>query len=255
MQLVGAGPGDPELLTLKAQRALQQADVILYDALVSPAILDLARRDADFHYVGKRQGDHGRGQEAIHDLMVRHARAGRRVVRLKSGDPMVFGRAGEEINALRKHKIAVDLIPGITALSGCAATSEIPLTHRDHASAVTLVTGHVRAGSTLDWRALAGPDRTVAVYMGINTAQDISDALITDGVSPDLPLAIIENGTRPEERRLYGHLGDLAGLVARNQVKSPALIVIGTVALLAKDWPQDTLSPILGEAPIFSLVS
>ncbi|WP_281299877.1 MULTISPECIES: siroheme synthase CysG [unclassified Iodidimonas] len=238
VQLVGAGPGDPELLTLKAQRALQQADVILYDHLVSPAVLDFARRDAEFIAVGKRRGDHGKGQPHIHDLMVRHARAGRHVVRLKSGDPLIFGRAGEEIAALRALDIEVELVPGITALSGSAANAQIPLTHRDHASAITLVTGQVRAGSSLDWHALAGPDRTLAIYMGLNTAPDITAALLADGIAPQLPVAVIENGTRPDERRFYGPLRDLPDLVTRHGIKSPALILIGAVVPLARDWSQ-----------------
>ena len=238
VQLVGAGPGDPELLTLKAQRALQSADVIVYDRLVGDGVLDYARRDAEFVFVGKRRGDHGRGQGSIHSLLVHHARAGRRVVRLKAGDPFVFGRAGEEIAALREAGVAVEVIPGITALAGCAATAQIPLTHRDHASAVTLVTGHVQAGSHLDWRALAGPDRTLAVYMGISTAGEIAAALLNDGVAATTPVAVLENGTRPAERRLYGELAELPDLVRRENVASPALILIGRVAAEARDWPE-----------------
>ena len=249
VQLVGAGPGDPELLTLKAQRALQQADVIVYDRLVSDAVRDFARRDAELVYAGKQRGDHGRGQDFIHDEMIRHARAGRRVARLKSGDPFVFGRAGEEISALRAAGIEVEVIPGITAVAGCAATAQLPLTHREHASAVTLVTGHVAAGGHLEWRALAGPDRTLAVYMGVSTAEDIAVALLSDGVSPDLPVAIVENGTRPEERRLYGRLIELPGLVAREAVQSPALILIGQVAAEARDWPAEELAPVMPQAP------
>lgn len=245
VQLVGAGPGDPELLTLKAQRALQQADVVLYDRLVSDAVLDFARRDAEFVFVGKTRGEHGLGQDRIHGLMVAHARAGRHVVRLKSGDPFIFGRAGEEIAALREAGIEVGIIPGITAVAGCAASAEIPLTHRDHASAVTLVTGQVRAGSEFNWRALAGQDRTLAVYMGISSAEEIACALIGDGVDPSLPVAIIENGSRPEERRVYGRLARLPHLVAEHGIESPALIVIGAVAALARDWPSENLAPLL----------
>jgi len=239
VQLVGAGPGDPELLTLKAQRALQSADVIVYDRLVSEGVLDYARRDAEFVFVGKRRGDHGRGQAYIHSLLVHHARAGRRVVRLKAGDPFVFGRAGEEIAALREAGAAVEVVPGITALAGCAATAQIPLTHRDHASAVTLVTGHVQAGSELDWRALAGADRTLAVYMGVSTAGEIAATLLEDGVAGTTPVAVLENGTCPEERRLYGRLAELPELVDREHVSSPALILIGQVAAEARDWPED----------------
>lgn len=235
VQLVGAGPGDPELLTLKAQRALGSADVVLYDRLVDPAILDLARRDADLVFVGKARGDHGIGQQGINALMIAHARAGKRVVRLKSGDPLIFGRAGEEMAALREAGIAVEIIPGISAVQGCAATAMIPLTHRDHASALTLVTGQVMAGGALDWRALAGPDRTLAIYMGIETAADIEAALLADGVDPLTPIAIIENGARPEERRIYGRLQELSALVGAQAVESPALLLIGAVTALADD--------------------
>lgn len=248
VQLVGAGPGDPELLTVKAQRALQTADVIVYDRLVAPAVLDYARRDAEFVFVGKTRGDHGLGQEGINALLVAHARAGRRIVRLKSGDPFVFGRAGEEIAALRAAGVAVEIVPGITAVAGCAATSQIPLTHRDHASAVTLITGHVKDGAQRDWRSLAGPGRTLAVYMGLSTAKDIAAALLADGVAGATPVAVIENGTRAEERRVYGRLADLPALVAREGVESPALIVVGEVARLARDWPAEALAPLLGGA-------
>ena len=237
VQLVGAGPGDPELLTLKAQRALGEADVIVYDRLVNPAILDYARREAHRIDVGKRSGAHGRGQARIHELMIAHARAGRRVVRLKGGDPMIFGRAGEELAALRAAGVAVEVIPGLSAVAGAAATAQIPLTHRDHASALTLVTGHVRAGSDLDWRALAGPDRTLAVYMGVATAGGIAATLIAEGVDPALPVAVIENATRHHERRVYGRLAALEELVATHGIESPALVLIGAVAALARDWP------------------
>ncbi len=237
VQLVGAGPGDPELLTLKAQRALGEADVIVYDRLVNPAILEYARREAHRIDVGKRPGAQGLGQAGIHELMIAHARAGRRVVRLKSGDPMVFGRAGEELAALRAAGVAVEVIPGITAVAGAAAAAQIPLTHRDHASALTLVTGHVRPGSDLDWRALAGPDRTLAVYMGVATAGATAAALIAEGVDPALPVAVIENATRADERRVYGRLDALEELVARHGIESPALILIGAVAAFARDWP------------------
>ncbi len=237
VQLVGAGPGDPELLTLKAQRALGEADVVIHDRLVNPAILEYARREAHRIDAGKRPGAHGLGQAGIHELMIAHARAGRRVVRLKSGDPMVFGRAGEEIAALRAAGIAVEVVPGVSAVAGAAATAQVPLTHRDHASALTLVTGHVRPGSDLDWRALAGPDRTLAVYMGVAAAGGIAATLIAEGVDPALPVAVVENATRPDERRVYGCLATLGELVARHGIESPALIVIGAVAALARDWP------------------
>lgn len=232
VQLVGAGPGDPELLTLKAHRALHAADVILHDRLVSDEVLSLARRDALFIDVGKRRGAHGLGQDGIARLMIAHARAGRHVVRLKSGDPLIFGRAGEEIEALRAAGIAFEIVPGISAVQGCAAEAAIPLTHREHASALTLVTGQVMAGSALDWRALAGPDRTLAIYMGIEAASEIRRALLADGVDPMTPVAIIEKGTHPDSRRIHGRLHALPDLVRRHHVASPALLLIGAVTAL-----------------------
>ncbi|RMD86658.1 MAG: uroporphyrinogen-III C-methyltransferase [Alphaproteobacteria bacterium] len=247
VQLVGAGPGDPELLTLKAQRALGEADVIIHDRLVNPEILDYARREAHRIHAGKRAGDHGIGQDGIARLMIAHARAGRRVVRLKGGDPMLFGRAGEEIAALREAGIAVEVIPGITAACGAAATAQIPLTHRDHASAVTFVTGHVQAGGDLDWRALAGPDRTLVVYMGVARAGGIAAKLIADGVDPALPVAVIERATHGSERRVHGRLDELVDIIADHAIESPALLVIGAVAALARERPE-ALSHIAREA-------
>ena len=246
--LVGAGPGDPELLTVKAHRALQRADVIVYDKLVSPDVLDYARRDAEFVFVGKSRGDHSVSQDAINALLVDHARAGRMVVRLKSGDPFVFGRAGEEIESLRTAGVAVEVVPGITALAGCAAVAQIPLTHRDHASAVTLITGQLKKGVAQDWTGLAGPGRTLAIYMGLGTAQAIAEKLVVDGFDPATPVAVVENGTRTDERRFYGPLSHLPRLVADHQVASPALIIVGEVAALAKDWPADALAPLQAAA-------
>ncbi|MBK5920252.1 uroporphyrinogen-III C-methyltransferase [Rhodothalassium salexigens] len=246
--LVGAGPGDPELLTLKAHRALQQADVIIYDRLVSEDVLDYARRDARFVHVGKRAGHPSWGQAAINDLLIREARAGNRVVRLKSGDPFVFGRAGEEVEDLTAAGVAVSVVPGVTAAAGCAAHSLIPLTHRDHASAVTLVTGQLKGGGAQSWRGLYGPGRTLAVYMGVTTARDIAQGLIADGAPAALPVAIIERGTQAGERRVYGRLVDLPDLVAVHAIESPAMLVIGEVARLARDWPAEALAPLFAEA-------
>ena len=235
IQLVGAGPGDPELLTLKAHRALQQADVIVYDKLVTDGVLALARRDAEFIYVGKSKGQHSKSQDEINTLLVEQALLGKRVVRLKSGDPLVFGRAGEELATARDAGIPVTIVPGITALSGIAASTQIPMTHRDHAQAVTLVTGHLKDGDLQDFAGLAREGRTLAVYMGLTTAHDIEERLLSYGLSAQTPVAIVENGTRENERRFYGTLVGLSALVESNQIKPPALLIIGEVAGLAVD--------------------
>ncbi|MCJ9428489.1 siroheme synthase CysG [Kordiimonas marina] len=229
VQLVGAGPGDPDLLTIKAHRALQQADVIVYDNLVSRDVLALARRDADLIFVGKREGDHGIGQNGINDLITERALRGDRVVRLKGGDPLLFARAGEELKALRDRDVHVEVIPGISAFQGIAATTQIPLTDREYSNSLTLVTGHVKDGAYKDWARLAGEGRTLAVYMGVRNAGLISAGLTAEGVPASTPVAVVENGTRATERRFYGTLGDLAALVQENSVKSPALLLIGDV--------------------------
>jgi uroporphyrin-III C-methyltransferase/precorrin-2 dehydrogenase/sirohydrochlorin ferrochelatase len=235
VQLVGAGPGDPDLLTIKAHRALQQADVIVYDRLVSRDVLALARRDAELVFVGKREGDHGVGQDGINRIIVQEALKGRRVVRLKGGDPLLFARAGEELAALRQHDVHVEVIPGISAFQGIAATTQIPLTDREHASSITLVTGHLKDGAYKDWARLSGAGQTLAVYMGVRSARKISDGLIGEGVAPTTPVAVVENGTRANERRFYGTLATLPALVAENAVKSPALLLIGDVVSTAAD--------------------
>ncbi len=239
IQLVGAGPGDPELLTLKAHRALQQADIVIYDKLVSGDVIALARRDAEFIYVGKSKGDHGIGQDGINALLIKGACEGKRVVRLKAGDPMVFGRAGEEIDAARAAGVKVDIIPGITALAGVSAATQIPLTHRDHAQALTLVTGQLKDGDIQDFAGLASKGRTLAIYMGLTTAADIESKLLAHGLPSDLPLAIVENGTRTGERRFYGTLAGLAQLVESNRIQSPGIIIIGEVVALAADLVLD----------------
>lgn len=235
VQLVGAGPGDPDLLTIKAHRALQQADVIVYDRLVSRDVLALARRDADLIFVGKREGDHGIGQDGINRVIVEEALKGRRVVRLKGGDPLLFARAGEELEALRAHDIHVEVVPGISAFQGIAATTQIPLTDRAHASSITLVTGHLKDGAYKDWARLAGEGQTLAIYMGVKGAPKISAGLIGEGVKASTPVAVVENGTRANERRFYGTLATLPEVVAKNNVKSPALLLIGNVVSNAAD--------------------
>jgi len=232
--LVGAGPGDPGLLTLNALRALQEADVILHDRLVSGAVLALARRDAERIPVGKAAGAHSVPQSRIHELLVEHALAGRRVVRLKGGDPFVFGRGGEELEVLARHGIAFEVVPGITAAIGCAAYTGIPLTHREHAQSVRFVTAHCGESiDTLDWASLAQPRQTLALYMGVAALGRIAERLLTHGRAPATPVAIIENGTRPGQRVTLTTVAALDDLARRAAVQSPALLIVGEVAALA----------------------
>lgn len=235
--LVGAGPGDPGLLTLKALRALNEADVILYDRLVSPAVLALARRDADRISVGKQLGeDHHATQSRIHTLMVKHAQAGRRVVRLKGGDAFIFGRGGEELEYLRARQVRYEVVPGITAALACAAYAGIPLTHREHAQSVRLVTAHCREDEdSLDWAGLAREHQTLAFYMGVGQLETLSARLISHGRSPSTPFALIENGSRPEQRVVTGRLDEVASVARSHAVRAPALLVIGEVAALARE--------------------
>jgi uroporphyrin-III C-methyltransferase/precorrin-2 dehydrogenase/sirohydrochlorin ferrochelatase len=233
--LVGAGPGDPELLTLKAHRLLQEADVIVHDRLVAPAVLELARRDARRIPVGKARGSHSLPQDEINKLLAAEARAGNRVVRLKGGDPFVFGRGGEELEHLKREGIAVEAVPGITAALGCAASAGIALTHREAAQALVLATAEGAAGEpALDWPSLAGPGRTLVLYMGVGAAARVETRLLEGGLDPTTPVAIIENGTRPEERVIAGTVHELGALVARHGVTGPAVIVIGAVAATAE---------------------
>ncbi len=233
--LVGAGPGDPGLLTLNALRALNEADVIMHDHLVDARILDLARRDAQFIDVGKRAGVRGMNQDRIHALLHAHALAGKRVVRLKGGDPFVFGRGGEEIEFLRAREIAYEIVPGITAATACAAYSGIPLTHREHAQSVRFVTAHCRESiDALDWPALAADRQTLAVYMGVGELETLRDRLIAHGLNRTTPFALIENGSRPEQRIVTGILAVLVQRARRFAVKSPAVLIIGDVAALAE---------------------
>jgi uroporphyrin-III C-methyltransferase/precorrin-2 dehydrogenase/sirohydrochlorin ferrochelatase len=232
--LVGAGPGDPGLLTLHALRALEVAEVVLYDRLVGAGVLALANPGAMLLEVGKSAGRHSMPQERIHALMLEHARAGRRVVRLKGGDPFVFGRGGEELEFLRAHGIAFRVVPGITAAVACAAYAGIPLTHRDHAQSVRLLTAHCRESfDTLDWDALAQERQTLAVYMGVAGLEYLRGRLLAAGRDPSTPFALIENGSRPEQRVVAGTLGDLPQTARLHAVASPALLVLGEVAALA----------------------
>ncbi len=233
--LVGAGPGDPGLLTLRALRVLGEADVILHDSLGSDEVLQLARRDATRISVGKRAGGHATPQARINALLVEHARAGRRVVRLKGGDPFVFGRGGEELEALREAGISYEVVPGITAAAACAAYAGIPLTHRDHAQSVRLVTAHARDSlDTLDWPALAQERQTLAFYMAVSRLDVLQQRLLAHGRAADTPFALVENGTRPDQRIVAGTLTELSHLARVHAVESPALLIVGEVAALAR---------------------
>ena len=231
--LVGAGPGDPELLTLKALRALQDADVILYDRLVPRGVLDMARRDAAQICVGKAAGSIGSTQEAINALLIEHALLGKRVVRLKGGDPFIFGRGGEELEALLEARISFSVIPGVTAAAGCAAYAGIPLTHRDHAHSVTFVTAHAdKDGREPDWRALAKPGITAVFYMGLSRVEHIAAELVAHGAAAALPAAIVAQGTLEDQRVIVGTLATIADATAAANVQSPALLVVGEVVSL-----------------------
>jgi uroporphyrin-III C-methyltransferase / precorrin-2 dehydrogenase / sirohydrochlorin ferrochelatase len=231
--LVGAGPGDPELLTLKALRALQDADVILHDRLVSAAVLDLARRDATRISVGKAAGSIGTTQSEINALLIEHALRGKRVVRLKGGDPFIFGRGGEELEALAQAQISFSVVPGVTAAAGCAAYAGIPLTHRDFAHSVTFVTGHADPeAKEPDWRALALPGTTTVFYMGLAQLDHIAARLIQHGAPPSLPAGIIAQGTLPNQRVITATLATIGAVSSRENVESPALLVVGEVVAL-----------------------
>ncbi|MEQ8697124.1 MAG: siroheme synthase CysG [Bauldia litoralis] len=234
--LVGAGPGAADLLTLRAVRALQAADVIVHDRLIGPDVLDYARRDAERIPAGKAKGKPSMSQDTINGLLLELAREGRHVVRLKGGDPFVFGRGGEEQDHLRRHGIPVDVVPGITAAAGCAASVGLPLTHRDFADGVVMVTGHEADGKAeADWAQLARSGKTIVVYMGATRASTIADRLIANGLAAETPVAVIENGTLPDERVLAGSLWHLPDIITDGGVGSPALIIIGAVARLARD--------------------
>ncbi|WP_373963038.1 siroheme synthase CysG [Kosakonia sacchari] len=225
--LVGAGPGDAGLLTLKGLQQIQQADVVVYDRLVSDEIMNLVRRDADRVFVGKRAGYHCVPQEEINQILLREAQSGKRVVRLKGGDPFIFGRGGEELETLCHAGIPFSVVPGITAASGCSAYSGIPLTHRDYAQSVRLVTGHLKTGGELDWANLAAEKQTLVFYMGLNQAATIQAQLIEHGMQTDMPVALVENGTSVQQKVVSGDLTQLGELA--QQVQSPALIIVGRV--------------------------
>lgn len=229
IHLVGAGPGDPELLTLRAARLIENAGLIVHDGLVDPAILALAPPHARLISVAKSRARHTLAQDEINALLVREALAGRDVVRLKGGDPLIFGRGGEEAEAARAAGVPVEIVPGISAANGAAAAAQIALTHRDAASIVSFVAGQCKGLSEQDWAGLAGKGRTLVIYMGVATAPQIAEKLMADGLAPDMAVAVIENGARPEMRVLRAPLAGLPDLVVREQVVSPALIVIGEV--------------------------
>ncbi|QDE33147.1 uroporphyrinogen-III C-methyltransferase [Shewanella polaris] len=232
--LVGAGPGDVELLTLKAYRILKQADVVLYDALVSQDILDLIPPQVEKIAVGKRAGKHSAPQDEINQLLVTKAFTRKNVVRLKGGDPFIFGRGGEELQTLVGAGIAFEVVPGITAASGTSAYAGIPLTHRDYAQGVTFITGHCQlACRPMDWQGYANPNNTLVVYMGILNANMIRDGLIDAGRSADTPVAIVSNATTSSQQRFIGKLGELAQLAADPALQMPALMIIGEVVELA----------------------
>ena len=233
VHLVGAGPGDPDLLTVRAARLIREAAVIVHDGLVSDEILALASPDATLISVAKQRNRHSLPQDEINALLVRLARSGRSVVRLKGGDPFIFGRGGEEMEACRVAGVPVEIVPGISAAIGSAAQAQLPLTHRDASSAVSFVAGQCKGLADQDWSGLAGKGRTLVIYMGVASAADIADKLIADGVAPATPVAVLENGTRADMRTLRTILADLGDMMARETVKSPALIVVGDVATYA----------------------
>ena len=231
--LVGAGPGDPDLLTLRAARLIGNATLIVHDGLVDPAILAMARADAELISVAKQRSRHSMKQEAINSLLVAEALGGRDVVRLKGGDPFIFGRGGEELDACREAGVPCQVVPGISAAIGGGASAGLPLTHRDHASIVSFVAGQCKGLSEQNWAGLAGAGRTLVIYMGLATSHEIAEKLMSDGLSPHTPVAVIESATRPEQRVLRSLLADLGDLVTRENVKSPGLIVVGDVVVHA----------------------
>ncbi|MEP7348598.1 MAG: uroporphyrinogen-III C-methyltransferase [Sphingorhabdus sp.] len=244
--LVGAGPGDPDLLTLKAARLIASADVIVHDGLVDDAVIAMANPLAHFISVAKQRSKHSVPQDGINAILVREAQAGHQVVRLKGGDPFIFGRGGEEAEACRAAGVSVEVVPGVSAALGCAAEAMLPLTHRDASSAVSFVAGQCKGLTDQDWSGLAGKGRTLVIYMGVATATDITEKLIADGVSPDMPVAVLERGTRDGARAVRTLLTDLGDMIAREGMASPAIIVVGEVVL--KSDAEDRLLSLAKQA-------
>lgn len=231
--LVGAGPGDPDLLTLKAVRLIQQADVVFYDRLVSPAILEYCNSKAEMHYVGKAKANHAVPQADINQLLADHAKLGKTVLRLKGGDPFIFGRGGEEIELLAEQQVPFQVVPGITAASGCSSYAGIPLTHRDYAQSVRFVTGHLKDGTAnLPWHELIHPQQTLVIYMGLTGISHISQELIAHGMSADTPIALIEKGTLPDQKVYTSTLAEISDVIANNAISAPTLTIIGDVVKL-----------------------
>ena len=243
--LVGAGPGDPDLLTVRAARLLAGAEVLVHDGLVDARVLALSPQSARRISVAKKRDRHTMQQDDINALLVTLAGEGLRVVRLKGGDPFIFGRGGEELEACRAAGVRCEVVPGVSAALGCAAEAGLPLTHRDFSSAVTFVAGTCQGLREQDWRGLAGPGRTLVVYMGVTTAAMIAEKLMADGVSPDMPVAVLERGTLPGRRALRTLLAGLGPMVERMQVASPAVLVVGKVAALAE--AEDVIGGLAGE--------
>ena len=232
--LVGAGPGDPELLTLKAFRLISSADIVFYDSLISDEILKMIPRNAERVHVGKRAKKHLASQDKINQLLVDYAIKGLRVVRLKGGDPFIFGRGGEELQELFKHNIQFEVVPGITAASGCASYAGIPLTHRDYSQSVVLVTAHQKDPASVNWQSMVADNQTLVFYMGILKNRVISSSLIAHGLDENTPVAVVERGTQINQRVVVGKLGQLSELVEGQSIEMPALIIVGKVVSLAE---------------------
>ncbi len=254
--LVGAGPGDPDLLTVKAAKLLSNAALVIHDGLVDQAIMNLIPADAIKISVAKKRSRHSVPQDQINSMLVQYALQGHDVIRLKGGDPFIFGRGGEEVEDCRAAGISVEVVPGISAAVGGAAEYLMPLTHRDHASAVTFVAGQCKGLSDQNWAGLAGKGRTLVIYMGVATADAISEKLIADGLSPDTPVAVLEKGTRSDSRAYQSLLTDLGDMMQRNHIKSPALIIVGDVvqtSLAAHDFSASRIRKLIGETDNIAL--